>query len=168
VDARTRSNATNSAGFALTMPSDREIVFTRVFDAPAQHVFDAWTKPEHLVRWYGCHNSSLIVCDVDLRIGGAFHFVARLNDGSKHPISGRYREIEPPSRLVFTERFNNDPDKEALVTLTLDEHGGKTTLTMRALYRSAEDRNAVLDIGVEKGFTEMLERLADCLATMTA
>ncbi|MPZ37469.1 MAG: hypothetical protein GEU95_05300 [Rhizobiales bacterium] len=168
VDAKIRNSTTrNSDAFALQMPSDREIVFTRVFDAPAQRVFDAWTKPEHLVCWYGCRTSSLIVCDVDLRVGGAYHFVVRMTDGAKHPISGKYREIAPPTRLVFTERFNSDPNKEALVTLTLDEHDGKTTLTMRALYRVLEDRNAMLDIGVDKGAAETLDRLAQHLETMT-
>jgi uncharacterized protein YndB with AHSA1/START domain len=175
VDARTKNNeARNNEArnneprrdeFALTMPSDREIVFTRVFNAPAQRVFDAWTKPEQLVCWYGCHSSTLIACDVDLQVGGAYHFVVRMIDGAKHPIAGRYREIEPPKRLVFTERFDNDPNKEALVTLTLDEHDGQTTLTMRALYRSLEDRNALLDIGVEKGAAETLDRLARHLET---
>lgn len=162
MDARTR----DSDPFALTMPSDRELVFTRVFNAPRQRVFDAWTKPEHLVHWYGCHSSSLVACDVDLRVGGAYRFVARMTDGSEHPISGVYRDIAPPERLVFTQRFNDDPGHEALVALQLDERNGKTTLTMTALYRNAEDRKAMLDIGVERGTAEMLERLTMHLETM--
>ncbi len=160
MDARTRDND----AFGLTMPSDRELVVTRVFNAPRQRVFDAWTKPEHLVSWYGCHTSSLVVCDVDLRVGGAYRFVARLADGTEHTISGVYRDIAPPERLVFTQCFNDDPDKEALVALQLDERGGKTSMTMTALYRSAEDRQTVLDIGVDKGTAEMFERLTKHLA----
>jgi len=161
VDARTRDSA-----FALELPSDREIVFTRVFNAPRRLVFEAWTKPEHLVSWYGCYSSSLIVCEVDLRVGGAYRFVARLADGMEHAISGVYRDIAPPERLVFTQQFNDDPSKEALVALQLDERNGRTTMTMTALYRSAEDRKAVLDIGVAKGTAETLERLAEHLETM--
>jgi uncharacterized protein YndB with AHSA1/START domain len=156
----------------MTMPSDRELVFTRVFDAPRQRVFDAWTKPEHLVRWYGCHRSSLIVCEVDLRVGGSYCFVARMTDGTEHALSGVYRDVVPPERLAFTQRFNDDPGKEALVALLLEERNGKTTMTMTALYRSAEDRQAVLDIGVAQGTAETFERLdallADQLADTTA
>src|SRR5688500_19379995 len=76
VDARTR----DSDAFSPT-PSDRELVFTRVFNAPRRHVFDAWTKPAHLVSWYGCHRSSLVVCEVDLRLGGAYRLVVRMDDG---------------------------------------------------------------------------------------
>ncbi len=161
MDARTRNND----AFALT-PSDRELAFTRVFSAPRQRVFDAWTKPEHLVSWYGCHRSSLVVCEVDLRVGGAYRFVARMDDGGEHTISGVYRDIAPPERLVFTQRFNDDPSREALVALQLDERNGKTTMMMTALYRSVEDRNAVLDIGVDRGTAEMFERLAGHLETM--
>ena len=161
MDARTRG----SDAFALTTPSDRELVFTRVFNAPRQRVFDAWTKPEHLKAWYGCHTSSLVRCEVDLRVGGAYRFVAKLDDGSQHTISGVYRDIAPPERLVFTHCFNDDPGKEALVALQFDERNGKTTMTMTALYRSAEDRQAVLDIGVDRGTTESFERLAGHLET---
>jgi uncharacterized protein YndB with AHSA1/START domain len=162
VDARTR----DSDAFSLTTPSDRELVFTRVFNAPRQRVFEAWTKPEHLKAWYGCHTSSLVRCEVDLRVGGAYRFVARLDDGSEHTISGVYRDIAPPERLVFTHRFNDDPSKEALVALQFDERNGKTTMMMTALYRSAEDRKAVLDIGVDRGTAESFERLAGHLEMM--
>jgi uncharacterized protein YndB with AHSA1/START domain len=164
VDARTSDND----AFALTMPSDRELVFTRVFNAPRQCVFDAWTKPEHLVRWYGCHTSSLIACEVDLRVGGTYCFVARMTDGTEHTVSGAYRDIVPPERLVFTQRFNDDPNREALVAILFEERNGKTTMMMTAVYRSAEDRQAVLDIGVAKGMTETFERLAALLADQLA
>ena len=164
MDARTSDND----AFEVTMPSDRELVFTRVFDAPRQRVFDAWTKPEHLVRWYGCHSSSLIVCEVDLRVGGTYCFVARMTDGTEHALSGVYRDIAPPECLVFTQRFNDDPDKEALVELQFVERNGKTAMTMTALYRSAEDRQAVLDIGVARGMAETFERLDALLAVQLA
>jgi uncharacterized protein YndB with AHSA1/START domain len=161
VDARTRDSA-----LVLELLSDREIVLTRVFNAPRRRVFDAWTRPEHLMRWYGCHRSSLIACDVDLRVGGAYRFVSRVDDGTEHAISGIYRDIAPPERLVFTQRFHDDPSNEALVALQFDERDAKTTMTMTALYRSAEHRKAMLDLGVDKGTAESHERLAKHLETM--
>ncbi len=162
MDARTA----NSDSFALTTPSDRELVLTRVFDAPRLLVFEAWTKPEHLMRWYGCRITRLLACDIDLRPGGSYRFVMRIADGEQHTMSGVYREIVPPARLVYTERFNDNPDKEALVTFTLSERNGRTTMTSTIRYRSAEDRDAVLKFGVEKGAVETLDRLEEYLPTM--
>jgi uncharacterized protein YndB with AHSA1/START domain len=162
------AKTSDNGAFVLTTPSDREIVFTRVFDAARQRVFDAWTKPEHLMRWFGCHHSSLIRCDVDLRVGGTYRFVARMDDGSEHTVSGIYRDIAPPERLVFTQWFDDDPGTEALVALQLDERNGRTTLMMTAIYRDAKDRNAMLDFGVARGTTEMFERLDSHLADALA
>jgi uncharacterized protein YndB with AHSA1/START domain len=150
----------------LELPSDREIVFTRVFNAPRRVVFDAWTKPEHVQRWYGCAASTMTSCDIDLRPGGAYRFVLRMVDGTEHSLSGVYREIVPPSRIVCTERINDDPNMEALIALTFDEHGGKTTMTSSALYRAAAARKAVLDFGVEQGVSESFARLDAYLETM--
>jgi len=161
VDARTRDSA-----FALEMPSDREIVLTRVFNAPRRLVFEAWTKPEHVMRWYGCGGATMTSCEIDLRPGGAYRFVTRLADGTEYSPSGTYRDIVPPSRIVCTERFNDDPNREALLAITFDERDGKTTMTSTALYRTAADRQAMLDIGVEKGAGETFDRLAEYLKTM--
>lgn len=162
------AKTSDNGDFPLATPSDREIVFTRVFDAARQRVFDAWTKPEHLMRWFGCRRSSLVRCEVDLRVGGTYRFVARTDEGTEHTVSGVYRDIAAPERLVFTQRFNDDPGMEALVALQLEERNGRTTLTMTALYRSAEDRAAVLEIGVDKGTAEMLDRLDEHLADALA
>ena len=161
MDARTRDSA-----FGLEMPSDREIVFTRVFNAPRALVFEAWTKPEHVMRWYGCASATMTSCDIDLRPGGAYRFVMRLADGTECSQSGIYRDIVPPSRIVCTERFNDDPNRETLLAITFEERDGKTTMTSTALYRSAADRQAMLDIGVEKGAGESFDRLAEYLKTM--
>ena len=116
MDARTRDSA-----LALELPSDREIVLTRVFNAPRRLVFDAWTKPEHVKRWYGCAASTMTSCDIDLRPGGAYRFVLRMQDGLEHSLSGVYREIVPPARIVCTERINDDPNMEALIAVTFEE-----------------------------------------------
>jgi uncharacterized protein YndB with AHSA1/START domain len=148
------------------MPSDREIVFTRVFNAPRQLVFDAWTKPEHVRHWYGCEKAVMTVCEIDLRPGGSYRFVLSVPDLPDFSISGVYREIVPPARIVCTERFNDDPNKEALIAVTFEERDGKTTMTSTALYRTPEDKKAVLDLGVEQGATTMFGRLDEYLKTL--
>src|ERR687898_1713444 len=111
------SSVANSETFKVTTPSDREIQMTRVFDAPRHLVFEAMSKPEHIKRWWGClgEGYSVPVCEVDLRPGGAWRFVNRHPKGEA-AFRGEYREIAPPSRLVFTEIFDPFPDSESVVT----------------------------------------------------
>jgi uncharacterized protein YndB with AHSA1/START domain len=163
VDATTRNSAS-----ALELPSEREIVFTRVFNAPRQVVFDAWTKPEQVRQWYGCAASTMTSCEIDLRPGGSYRFEMRLTDGTRHSLSGIYREIVPPARIVCTERIDDDPNMEALVAVTFEEHGGKTKMTTTALYLTAAARQTVLDFGVEQGASETFDRLDAYLATIVA
>ena len=156
----------NSAATTLTTPSDREIVITRVFDAPRSLVFEAWTRPDHVTRWYGPRDFTLSVCDIDLRVGGAYRFVLRGPDGKDYGFKGVYREIVPPERLVYTDGFEGMPGHEALVTLTFDEYDGKTTLTSTSLYKTVEDRDAHIKAGMEQGMRETLDRLAEHLHTL--
>ncbi|HEX2034423.1 MAG TPA: SRPBCC family protein [Chloroflexota bacterium] len=151
----------------LTLPSDRELVITRVFDAPRELVFEAWTRAEHVRHWYGLRRMTLVVCEIDLRVGGRWRFVVRdPEDGNDYGFTGVYREIVPPERLVYTEGFEGLPGHEALTTLTFAEQEGKTALTIRLLYRSAEDRDTQLRLGMEPGMRETLDRLAEHLATL--
>src|SRR5437879_13654195 len=90
----------NTGTLKVTTPTDREIVLTRVFDAPRRLVFDAFSKPELLKRWFGPRGWSLVVCEVDLRVGGGFRFVLRGHDGTEMAMRGVYREIVPPARPV--------------------------------------------------------------------
>ena len=154
--------------FSLTLPSDREIAMRRVFDAPRERVFDAWTKPEQVRRWYGCGALTLIVCEIDLRVGGSYCYVLRGPDGVNHGLEGTYREIVAPRRLVYTERYvtQHFESNEALVTVTFTERHGKTTLASLSVYQSREDRDAHLAAGVEMGAAQTFERLAEHLATM--
>jgi uncharacterized protein YndB with AHSA1/START domain len=94
------------SGVTVKTPSDREFVMTRVFDAPRELVFEALTKPEHLVRWFARRQDTLAVCEVDLRVGGSARFVWRFPDGSEMGITDVYREVIPPEKLVFTETFD--------------------------------------------------------------
>src|SRR5437867_2456992 len=145
-----------NATLEVTTPSDREIVMTRVFDAPRRLVFDAWTKPELLKRWLGVRGGwSMTVCEVDLKVGGGYRFVWRGPDGTDMGMRGVYREIARPDRLVSTESFD-DPwyEGEAVDTMVLVEHDGKTTVTTTVLYTSREVRDGVLKSGMAGGVAE--------------
>jgi uncharacterized protein YndB with AHSA1/START domain len=152
----------------VTLPSDREIVFTRIFDRPRRLMFEAWTKPEHLRKWWGCDGSILTVCEIDLRPGGARRIVIRMADGSEHSFQGIYREVVPGERLVYTECYEMPSigSPEWLTTITFEEAAGKTWLTHSILHRSVEARDAHLQAGMESGTIQSLNRLEQHLATM--
>ena len=150
----------------ITTSGDREIVMTREFNAPRALVFDAYTKPELLKRWLGPRRWSLVVCEIDLTVGGNWRYVMRADDGTEMEMRGIYREIVPAERLVSTESF--DPPwfpGESLNTLTLVEHGGRTTATTSVLYESKDVRDMVLLSGLESGVAESYDRLAELLAS---
>jgi uncharacterized protein YndB with AHSA1/START domain len=161
-------DARNTAALMLTLPSDREIVMTRVFNAPRRLVFTAWTTPEHVKRWYGCKTHALTACEIDLRVGGRYRYVLRGPDGGDLTIAGVYRQIAPTERLIYTERAVSQgaPSAEAIVTVIFAEFAGMTTLTVTVLHQSRENRDAHLKSGVEAGAAETLDRLAALLATM--
>ena len=157
--------AANSAT-TFTTPSDREIRMTRVFDAPRRLVFEAWTNPKHLPRWMlGPEGWTMPVCEIDLRPGGAWHFVWRRSDGTEMEMRGVYREITPPERLVNTESWGGDWP-ETINTLMLSEKDGKTTMSQTVLYPSKEARDAALKTGMKDGASVSFDRLADYLRTM--
>ena len=154
----------NTGALKVTTPSDREIVLTRVFDAPRHLVFDAFSKPELLKRWFGPRGWSLVVCEVDLKVGGGFRFVMRGPDGREMGMRGVYREIAPPERSVHMESFDDYPG-ESQVTAIFVEQEGKTTLTATVLYPSREVRDAVIQSGMEHGAAESYDKLAELLAS---
>ncbi len=153
----------NTGTLTVTTPSDCEIRMVRVFDAPRRLVFDAFSKPELLKRWFGPRGWSLVVCEVDFRVGGGFRFVLRGPDGREMGMRGVYREIVPPERSVHMESFDDYPG-ESQVTAILDEHAGKTTLTVTVQYPSREVRDIVLQSGMEHGAAESYDKLAELLA----
>jgi uncharacterized protein YndB with AHSA1/START domain len=157
------SHMANSDTFKVTTPADREIVLTRLFDAPRQLVFDAMTKPEHVRRWWGVLDDkhSVSVCEIDLRVGGAWRFVGRGPKGDFPAFYGEYREIAPPERLVYTEFFEPFPDGGSVVTQVLTEEGSKTRLTVTAVYPSQQVRDMVLGTGMERGAALSYDRLEE-------
>ena len=153
----------NSGTLKVTTPTEREVVMTRVFDAPRRLIFDALTKPELFKRWFGPRGWSLAVCEIDLKVGGAWRSVLRGPGGQEMGMRGAYQEIVSPERLVSTESFDDYPG-ESLVTGVLVEDGGKTTMTATILYPSGEVRDAVIKSGMEHGAAECYDKLAEMLA----
>jgi uncharacterized protein YndB with AHSA1/START domain len=158
--------AKHSAATTLATPSDREIVITRVVNAPRRLVFEAYTNPEHVPRWMiGPEGWSMPVCEIDLRVGGAWHFVWRGSDGTEMAMRGVYTEIVPPERLVSTESWGGDwPETLNMVILT--EQGGRTTITHKVLYPSKEARESALRTGMQEGMSASFDRFAEYLAAM--
>ena len=152
----------------LTTPSDREILMTREFNAPRELVFEAHSKCEHLDRWWGPRKYSLAVCEMDFRPGGNYRFVHRGPDGvEEHGFSGEYREIVPPERIVWTFEWEGMPGHISVETLTLEDLGsGRTKLTAHSLFDSVEDRDGMLQSGMETGAAESWDRLQELLETM--
>jgi len=157
----------NTGTLKVVTQGDREIVMTRVFDAPRDLVFDALTKPELLKRWFGPHGWTLTECEVDLRVGGAWRFFSHGPGGRTMGMRGVYREIVPPERIQYTESFDEWAEQgSALITTTLAERDGRTTLTCVSLAPSREVRDAVIRTGMEHGAAETYDRLADTLHSL--
>ncbi|WP_437660936.1 SRPBCC family protein [Sorangium sp. So ce1182] len=159
--------AANRDSFKVTTPSEREICMTRLFNAPRQLVFDVMTKPEHVKRWWGCLNEgySVPVCEIDLRPGGKWRFVNRHPKGEA-AFHGEYKEITPPSRLVFTEIFEDYPDTVSVVTTVLTDEGGKTRMTATVRYPSLEVRDIVMGTGMAEGAGLSYDRLEELVAQL--
>jgi uncharacterized protein YndB with AHSA1/START domain len=146
---------------------DREIVITREFNASRQMVFDAYTQPALLKRWLGVRKGwTLPVCEVDLRVGGAYRYVWRKEaKGIDMGMGGVFLEVVPPEKLVCTEKFDDAwYPGEAVSTVTFNETEGVTTLTMTMRYESTEARDITMQSGMESGLAESFDTLADLLA----
>lgn len=146
----------NDSGVEVKLPSDREIVITRTFQAPRELVFEAWTTPKHVAQWWDPTGQPLATCDIDLRPGGSFRFVHRGPQGG-YAFVGTYREIKRPSRLVFTTPAPSGG--EIVGTLVLLENGATTAATVTMTCASKADRDALLKSGVDRGTVQTLENL---------
>lgn len=147
-------------------PTDREVVITRVVDAPRRILFDAWTNPRHVPQWMiGPAGWTMPVCEIDLRPGGSWHFVWRKADGSEMAMSGAYREVSPPERLVSTERWGPEWP-ETINTLVLTESDGQTTVTLAITYPNRDARDAALQTGMKDGMEQSFARLDELVRTL--
>ena len=150
-------------GTTFTTPSDREFRMKRVFNAPRELVFQAHTDPNHIPHWLGPRRMTTTVDTMDVRPGGAWRFVQRDPEGNEYGFRGEYREVVPPERLVYTFEFEGMPGHILVETVTFEEHDGKTTVSSTALFDSVEDRDGMLESGMESGATESWDRLAELL-----
>ena len=157
----------SSSASTLTLPSDREIVMERVFNAPRELVFKAYTDPNLIPRWWGPRKYTTTVDKMDVRVGGAWRFVQRDAAGNEFAFNGEYREIAPPDRLSYTFEFEGMPGHVLLETVTFEERDGKTKVTVTSLFQSVEDRDGMLQSGMEAGANESQDRLAELLEALT-
>src|SRR5262245_18702391 len=169
MDAKRESEPTPMKSPTTTeRKSDRELVVTRIFNAPARSVFGAWTKPELLRRWWAPKSFGLtmISCEADVRVGGTYRLVFR-HDAFPEPMAffGRYMEVTPHSRLVWT---NEEGEGGQVTTVTFQEEGGKTLLVMHDLYPSKEALDAAIASGSTSGTGEAFEQLDELLVTLAA
>ena len=149
---------------------ERELVMTRVFDAPRELVWKAWTEPERLAQWWGPRGWTTTNYAMDVRPGGVWHYCMRGPDGGEAWGKAVYREIVEPERLVYIDSFSDaegnaeDGMPQMVVTVEFTERDGRTTITSRGQFASAADLEAVLAMGVEQGMTETWDRLEEYLA----
>ena len=139
----------------IITPEDEPTIKSRRFvKAPPDLLFDMWTKPEHLKNWWGPRYLELVICEVDLRVGGSYHFVHRAPDGAEYGFHGEYREIDRPNRLVSTFVFEGMPDDEAVETLVLEAVDGGTLVSGTTVHSSIEARDAHIGSGMKEGMIE--------------
>ena len=156
--------ATTSSGTAtVTLPTDEQILIRREFDAPRHLVFEAWTRPDLVRRWWHAKRGTVTVAEIDPRVGGAWRFVMVTGDGLEVAFHGEYREIVPDERLVTTEVYEGvpapEPGQEVVNTVSFVEMNGKTTLTILVECPSKEVRDMILESGMEDGLQDALDLL---------
>ena len=157
--------AAGSKQIQVTKPSDVEIQVVRVFDAPRDLVFEAHTSCEHLKNWWGPRKYEIADCEVDFRPGGKWRVVHRA-EGEEHVFRGEIREIVRPERIVQTFEWMGLPGHISVDTLTLEEEDGKTRITTTSRFDTVEDRDGMLQSGMESGLAETWERLEEYLETL--
>jgi len=160
-ETKPRNNA-----FTVTLPSDREILMERAFDAPRELVFRACTEPTLIPKWWGHRSATTLVDKMEVKPGGLWRFIERDADGNEYAFNGEYKEIVPPERLVYTFEFEGMPGHGLLETVTFEEQNGKTQVKVLALFDSVEDRDGMLRSGMEAGANESHDRLAELLVDL--
>ena len=147
--------------------SEREFVMTRVYDAPARLLYEAYSKPEHIKRWFGPEGWPVTRCEMDFRVGGSYRFAMTGPDGKENtPFGGQYLELVPGKKIVFDDAFEAPGAQKMVVTVTFDEKDGRTTLTVRTLFASVAAKNEHLGMGYEPGLGSSLDNLGKLAATL--
>ncbi len=157
---------TSSGTATVTLPTDEQILITREFDAPRHLVYRAWTTPELVRRWWHAKRGEVTLCEIDLRVGGAWRFVMVADGGFEVGFHGEYREIVPDERIVSTEVYEGMPDAEAVNTLTLTERDGRTTMTILVQHASKEHRDAHVESGMEAGMQDAMDLMEEVAVSL--
>ncbi|MBY0321818.1 MAG: SRPBCC domain-containing protein [Reyranella sp.] len=149
--------------------ADRELIIARSFDAPARLLFEAWSKPEHLKKWFGPVGYPVTMCEMDFRVGGLWRAAMTGPSGTQQtPFGGEYLEIVPNRRIVFSNGFELPGAEKMIMTITFDEKGGKTLLTMRTLFASIAQKATHVGAGMAEGIASGLDQLTDLVAALKA
>jgi uncharacterized protein YndB with AHSA1/START domain len=161
---------TSTKRYQTSLPSEREFTLTRTFDAPRRLVFDAYTRPEMIRKWlFGPAEWPMVVCEIDLRVGGKLRYVWRNKERGDMGMSGVFREVAVPERLVHTELFDEDwTGGETLLTTTFVETNGRTTVASTVRYSSQAARDAALETPMVEGWSQGHDRLDEILATLVS
>ena len=152
----------------VTTPGEREIVAERVFDAPRDQVWAAYTDPELIPEWWGPHGTTTRVDRMEVEAGGAWRFVIRNSDGSETGFRGTYREVTPPERIVQTFEWEGMPGHVSVDTATFEDLGDQTKVVSHSIFHTTEERDGMLGSGMEGGMNETFERLDELLARQSA
>lgn len=159
--------ATNNRAQITAEPGGKEMVVTRMFDAPRELVFKANTDPRLMAQWWGPRQYTITIDKMDVRPGGQWRIVHRDAEGNEYGLHGEFREIVPPERISLTFEFEGMPGKVSVETTTFEDEGGKTKLTTRSVYDSVEDRDGMLQSGMEDGMQDSYQRLDELLERET-
>jgi uncharacterized protein YndB with AHSA1/START domain len=146
------------------VPDRQEVQLSRLFDAPRELVFRAFTDPESIAKWWGPRDLATIVDKLDLRPGGEWRFINVAPDETRHGFHGFYHEVTPAERLVYTFEYEGVPGHVLLETVTFTDVDGKTLVTDQCVYQSIEDRDGMVAAGMQSGAEQSMDRLAEFLA----
>jgi len=152
----------------VTTPTEREIHIERVFDAPRDRVFATYTDPELIPEWWGPRDTTTVVDRMDVRTGGSWRFVMRDADGSETGFRGTYREVTPPERIVQTFEWEGMPGYVSVETATFEDLGDRTKVTTTSIFHTAEERDGMIESGMERGLQETYQRLDELLERLAA
>jgi uncharacterized protein YndB with AHSA1/START domain len=161
------AEAATSGSAQVTLPSDEEVLITRVFNAPKELVYKAWTTPELVNRWWNAKRGKVTIAEIDLRVGGRWRYVMIATAGFEVAFHGEFQQLIPAELIVTTEVFEGMPDAPALNTITFSETDGQTTLTLLVRHEKKEHRDAHIASGMEAGMQDafdLLEQVAMSLS----